>query len=296
MAMNMNSLVSCFGASLRGFFEYCEEQNGVKADDLNTLFNQYFALDSDVVPNKTPAKEPVKAKKASAKTPKKQVKDIELSDSESDSEDDDDTSVASSSKKASAKKASAKKAEAKLPARKPSGKGKDGKPREEQTSLGDLDLNKKKLPELKEYARERGLPVSGTKAQLIENLLNYEKEQDGSASDAKLDSVEEEDLGIQIKKPKTKSKELKSKDLREPADKHKYEVETKHGVQMIHYSKLDGYFVLNEKKVVVGWVFSDDEANAEEEECVNIRALDKTTCELAKELNLEFEVPENLDA
>lgn len=290
--MNMNSLVSCFGASLKGFFEYCEEQNGVKADDLNTLFNQYFALDSEVVSN-----EPVvKAKKVPVKTPKKQVKDIELSDSGSDcEEDDDDTSVASSSKKAPAKKVEPKKTPAKAPARKPSGKGKDAKPREEQTPLGDLDLNKKKLPELKEYARERGLPVSGTKAQLIENLLNYEKEQDGGASDAKLDSVEEEDLGIQIKKPKTKGKELKGKDLREPADKHKYEVEMKHGVQMIHYSKLDGYFVLNEKNVVVGWVFSDDEANAEEDERVDIRALDKTTCELAKELDLEFEVPENLD-
>ena len=314
--MNMNSLVSCFGASLKGFFEYCEEQNGVKADDLNTLFSQYFELDSDVVPNKTPAKkEPVKAKKAPAKTPKRQVKDIELSDSGSDSEDDDDTSVASSSKKAPAKKAPAKKAEAKkapakkaeakkaeakkaeakkAPVRKPSGKGKDVKPREEQIPLGDLDLNKKKLPELKKYSKERGLPVSGTKAQLIENLLNYEKEQDGGASDAKLDSVEEEDLGIQIKKPK--GKEQKGKDLREPADKHKYEVETKHGVQMIHYSKLDGYFVLNDKNVVVGWVCSDDEANAEEDERVNILALDKTTCELAKELGLEFEVPENLDA
>jgi hypothetical protein len=42
-----------------------------------------------------------------------------------------------------------------------------------------LDLNKKKLPELKEYARERGLPMSGRKAQLIENILNYEKEQGG---------------------------------------------------------------------------------------------------------------------
>ena len=122
----MNSLVISFGASLRGFFEYCEEQNGVKADDLNNLFSQYFALDS--VPK-------AEAKKAEAKkAPKKTVKDIELSDSE-----DDD---------ASKKKAPAKKAPAKAPARKPSGKSKDAKPRDEQTPLGDLDLNKKKLPEL----------------------------------------------------------------------------------------------------------------------------------------------------
>lgn len=273
MATNMNSLVISFGASLKGFFEYCEEQNGVKADDLNNLFSQYFALDSDAAP----------AKKAEAKkAPKKTVKDIELSGSDS-------------SKKVSAKKAEAKKVEPKkAAARKPSGKGKDAKPRDDQTPLGDLDLNKKKLPELKEYAKERGLPVSGTKAQLIENLLKYEQEHDGVPAD-KLDSVEEEDLGIQIKKPKTKGKELKG-NLREPADKPKYEVETKHGVKMIQYSKLDGYFILNDKDVVVGWVHSDDEENAEEDELVNTRALDKTVCELAKELGLEFEVPENLDA
>jgi hypothetical protein len=129
--------------------------------------------------------------------------------------------------------------------------------------------------------------MSGTKAQLIENILNYEKEQEGSSTE--IDSVEE-DLGIQIK-PNTKGKKTC-----EPADKPKYEVEEKHGVKMIYYSKLDGWFVLNEKNVIVGWAHSDDEANAEEDERVDIRALDKDVCEVAKELGLEFEVPDNLDS
>lgn len=272
--MNMNSLVSCFGTSLRGFFEFCEEQNGVKADDLNSLFNQYFAINGT-------------------------TKKVELSGS--DNSDDEDTSVTSSkkaptTKKAAVKKTPAKEASPKAAARKPSGKGKEGKegkeakPRNEQTPVGDLDLNKKKLPELKEYARERDLRVSGTKAQLIETILNYEKEQEGSSAE-KLDAVEEEDLDIQIKKPKTKGKKVC-----EPADKPKYEVEEKHGVKMIYHSRLDGWFVLNDKNVVVGWAHSDDEANAEEDEHVDIRALDKDACEVAKELGLEFEVPENLDS
>ena len=118
--MNMNSLVSSFRASLRGFFEFCEEQKGVKADVLNALFNQYFAL----------------------------KKTHELSDSESDADSDDETDV-SSSKKAPAKEkvkkaAPEKKADkthVKATAR--SGKGKDSKPRNEQTPVTDLDLNKK---------------------------------------------------------------------------------------------------------------------------------------------------------
>lgn len=266
--MNMNSLVSCFGTSLRGFFEFCEEQNGVKADDLNSLFNQYFAINGTT--KKAPAKK-------------------ELSDS--DDSDDEDTSVTSSkkAKKAAVKKTPAKEASPKAADRKPLGKG-EAKPRDEQTPVGDLDLNKKKLPELKAYARERDLRVSGTKAQLIENILNYEKEQEGSSAE-KLDAVEEEDLGIQIKKPKTKGKKVC-----EPADKPKYEVEEKHGVKMIYHSRLDGWFVLNDKNVVVGWAHSDDEANAEEDERVDIRALDKDACEVAKDLGLEFEVPENLDS
>ena len=262
--MNMNSLVSCFGTSLRGFFEFCEEQNGVKADDLNSLFNQYFAINGTT--KKAPAKK-------------------ELSDS--DDSDDEDTSV--KAKKAAVKKTPAKEASPKAADRKPSGKG-EAKPRDEQTPVGDLDLNKKKLPELKEYARERDLRVSGTKAQLIETILNYEKEQEGSSAE-KLDAVEEEDLDIQIKKPKTKGKKVC-----EPADKPKYEVEEKHGVKMIYHSRLDGWFVLNNKNVVVGWAHSDDEMNAEEDECVDIRALDKDACEVAKDLGLEFEVPENLDS
>jgi hypothetical protein len=254
MAMNMNFLVSCFGTSLRGFFEFCEKETDVKACDLNSLFNQYFAINGN---------------------------------SESDDEDASSSKKAPTIKKAAVKKTPTKEASPNAAARK--GKGKEAKPRDEQTPVGDLDLNKKKLPELKEYARERDLRVSGTKAQLIENILNYEKERGSPAEN--LEAVEEEDLGIQIKKPKTKGKKVC-----EPADKPKYEVEEKHGVKMIYYSRLDRWFVLNDKNVVVGWANSDDEANAEEDECIDIRALDKDACEVAKDLGLDFEVPENLDS
>jgi len=288
MAMNMNYLVSCFGTSLRGFFEFCEEQNGVKADDLNNLFNQYFAINGSEGTGTAEATKAKPAKKAPAKKAKKAKKTVKSVELLSDSDSDEDTSV--SSKEAPAPKAPAKKPTA----RKPSGKGKDAKPRDEQTSVTGLDLLKKKLPDLKGYSRERGLPVSGTKAQLIENLLNYEKEQEGAeakqeGAEAKLDS-EDEDLRIQIKKPKTKGKKVC-----EPADKPKYVIEHKHGVDMINSSKLDGWFVLNNNNVVVGWVHSDDEANAEVDEDVEIHALDKHVCEVAKELGLEFEVPENMD-
>lgn len=264
--MNMNSLVSCFRASLGGFFEFCEEQNGVKADDLNNLFNQYFAIDGSVTPKVKPA-EKARVKKAATK---KTVR--ELSDS-----DDEDMSV------------SPKKAPVKKTTRKPSGK--DTKSRDKQTPVNDIDLNKKKLPELKEYARERGLPTTSTKAQIIENILNYEKMQEASSAvtDNKIDS--EEDLDIQIKKPNDK-KTCESIDMSD----YKFEIEEKHGLRMIACADLDGWFVLNDKDVIIGWVCRDDEAFAEDDEPVNVRALDKDVCEVAKRHKLEFEVPENLDA
>ena len=349
---NVNSLVSCFGASLGGFFEFCEKQNGVKASDLNNLFNQYFAVsdapakanesDSESYDSKSDEDTSVSSKKtvkaAKTKTPNN-TKVHQMSDSESDSDsDDEDTSVSSkktvinaetkipakspvpaarkkaprkhemSDSEADIKKAAEKKTPAcdrrspagfarspakKPAARKPSGKN-SAKPRDEQTPIPVADLNKKKLPELKDFSRERGLPVSGTKAQLIENILNYEKEQDDSPypDDPTVSVVEEEDLGIKINKPKIKAK---NKKMCEPADRPKYEVEEKHGVKMIYYNKLDGWLILNDKDVVFGWAHADDEMNAEKDEHIDIRALDKKVCEAAKELRLDFEVPENLD-
>jgi hypothetical protein len=278
MTMNVNSLVIGIGSSLRGFFEFCEEQNGVKADVLDELFTQYF-VDGASAP-KT---------KAHVNEARRTYHDL------SDDSDDDDTSVASSS---STKKAPVKKAPAKPKAvpvkkaapRKPSGKGKDVKPRNEQTPLPS-DLNKNKLNELKVYLKERGLPVSGNKAQLIENLLTYEKdyEKDHDEAPAELDAVEEEeDLGIQVKKPKTKGHKLC-----EPATKKKYKSEMRHGYKMIQHT--DWYFVLNNNDVVVGWVDNDDEADVDIDDSVNIRALKTHICEKAKELGLEYEVPDNLD-
>jgi len=371
MNMNANALISCIGSSLRGFFEFCEAQNGVKADELDTLFAQFFddaekaaasgaTEGSDVAQAvKKPAKKAKKspcsvsdsdsesyhvptdidsdsevAKKVPKKTPKAvgKPKKKEISD-HSDSEDDDDTLIKKpatkkpATKKAAAKKdvevsesfhcsafsdldsdddtpikkPAAKKAAVKKPAekvapkkevkkeaRKPSGKGKgkDLKPRDEQTSIGSADLSKKKLPELKALAKERGLAVSGTKAQVIENILNYEKDQEGTSAEQ---PECEDDLNIEIKKPKTKQK------LCEPATTKKYEIIQRHGLKMVEYNPLDGCFVLDANNVVVGWVHRDDDEIADEDDGVDVRALDKYSCEMAKELGLKYEVPDNLD-
>ncbi|UUT40450.1 hypothetical protein [carnivorous sponge associated iridovirus] len=333
MNMNANALISCIGSSLRGFFEFCEAQNGVKADELDTLFAQFFddaekaaasgaTEGSDVAQAvKKPAKKAKKspcsvsdsdsesyhvptdidsdsevAKKVPKKTPKAvgKPKKKEISD-HSDSEDDDDTLIKKpatkkpATKKPATKKAAAKKdveKEVKKDARKPSGKGKDLKPRDEQTSIGSADLSKKKLPELKALAKERGLAVSGTKAQVIENILNYEKDQEGTSAEQ---PECEDDLNIEVKKPKTKQK------LCEPATTKKYEIIQRHGLKMVEYNPLDGCFVLDANNVVVGWVHRDDDEIEDEDDGVDVRALDKYSCEMAKELGLKYEVPDNLD-
>lgn len=245
----------------------------MRADELNALFTQYFSGEPEVSKPEVSKKA---AKKASAK---KAAVNHSMSDSESDT---DDTSVASCSPKTPAKKAAPVKREA----RKPSGKGKDAKPRDEQTAIGSLDLSKKKLPELKEYARERGLPVSGTKAQVIENILEYEKQQDDSSAEL-LEEVE--DLGIEIRKPR----KTKAQKLCEPATKKKYTINYRHNLNLVNCQ--DGFFVLNDQNVVIGWVHSDHEASVDADEMVDVCQLQKHHCEMAKELDLEYEVPDNLD-
>ena len=168
-------------------------------------------------------------------------------------------------------------------------KGKEQKPRDQQTPIGHVDLSKKKLPELKEYARERGIHVSGTKAQVIENLLNYEKEQVGGE--------EEEDEGefeITVMKPKTKKR------LAEPADKPSYNIVERYGYKLIIVESQ--YFVIDEEDNITGYIDVEEEeaaaAAAEDssyEFNVDVHQLTKEQCELAKKMRLNYIAPSNLD-
>lgn len=253
MNVNVNALVCGIGSSLQKFFEFCEEEEGVKASVMDDLFNRFFGSEA-----KPKAKKTKKPKKSKAQV-------HSLSDSD---DSDNETSVITTPK-----------------ARKPSPGKKDLKPRDEQTPLP-ADLNKKKLNELKVYLKERGLPVSGNKAQLIENLLAYEKEQEDAPPQPEPETEEEDP--IQVKKPKPKGKKLC-----EPATKMKYTIEKRHGHNMIQTH--DGCFVLNDEDIVIGWVNTDDMIDIDEDESVNMQALRKEQCEIVKGFNLEYEVPENLD-
>lgn len=250
-----NTLVSIIGSSLSDFFQFCESQNNeIKATELNDLFNRYFSTNCTGVTKKT-------------------------------SNTDSNTSVSP---------APAKKATTKEGARKASGKL--AKPRSEQTSLASYDLTDNnvvksiKLVELKSYAEERGLNKNGTKAQVIENILKYEKEQNDSP--AEIEDVSE-DTNIKVKKPK-----IKGNKLCEPATRHKIDIIERHDIRMIWYRDDDDelYLVIDDNDVIVGWVSCDDEQITEEGDSINVRALQKKHCEMARFMDMEFELPDNLDA
>lgn len=167
-------------------------------------------------------------------------------------------------------------------------------PREQQTPITFDQMNKCKLVELKPYLKERGIRPVGVKATQIEALIAYEKQYETSDGD---DDVvinhkdEEEDISIQVKKPKKNN----GNKLCEPATKEKYTIENRHGFPMIFFHSLNGYLVLDDDNIVIGWVSSDDVINVDVEDTVPMRALTKEGCLLAKKNNIKYNVPENLD-
>lgn len=259
MAMNTYTLVSCIRSSLQGFFEYCEVQNGIKVDELNNLFKQYFetstTANNDILDSnddnidEKPVKKSQLVKKKSPPSP---VKTSQIS-------------------------------------RKMSGK-KDLKPRSEQIQIASIDLNKKKLPELKEYSRERGLKVTGTKAELIENLRIYENDQENTSDQLDDDVTEEISDIIEIRKPK-----IKSRNLAEPADKLKFTIMERNDIKMVLATDSECFFALDDDNIVYGWIETDEVNETDESETVNIHALTKEFCKLAKSLGLQYHTPENLN-
>ncbi len=276
---NVNTLIKGLEHSLRDFFYFCECKTEVTADELGSLFSQYFSTEEEAHGSASIARRPTKkpAKKATKAT-KKSTKII----SDSDDSDSDGTSAVSSKTKKAAK------TPVKNETRRP--KGKEQKPRDQQTPIGHIDLSKRKLPELKEYARERGIHVSGTKAQVIENLLNYEKEQVGG-----LEEEEEEQFEITVMKPKTRKR------LSEPADKPRYDIVKRYGYRLIIAESQ--YFVIDEDDNITGYIDGEEEEDAaaaaaedsSDEFNVDVHQLTKEHCELAKKLGLNFIVPSNLD-
>jgi len=256
--MNANIFVTSIGASLDDFFRFCESENGVKAEELHHLFKKFFSDD-----------------KFAAKPVKKEVAGTSAGSGKATQE--------------SPKKAS----------RKPSGKKPEAKGRDEQTPLMLADLNNaawakgKKLAELKTYTKERGLPVSGTKAQVIENLAKYEHEQ-GSSSDEDV-QVEEEDLGIKIKQPKTRTHKLAV-----PLDKPVVEIEYKYDRHLV---KCDDIFLVVDGDGksgdvnVIGYITEEqyDDTNENDEDAIDIMELNKDIIQIAQKKGLECILPDNLD-
>ncbi len=170
------------------------------------------------------------------------------------------------------------------------------KPRSEQTSLVSIDLldkrvvKKTKLTELKMYAKERGLSAPGTKADVIEILLKYEKEQDDAPTEPEPEAIPE-DTPIQVKKPKTKGSKLS-----EPATQIKISIIKRHGLNLVwcreNVKDEEIYFVLDDDNNVFGWLSAEDEINA----IINIQALQDKHCVMADSMKLKYLVPDNLDA
>jgi hypothetical protein len=253
---NVNALIKDLGCSLKGFFEFCEKTDGMQANHMMDLYYKYYSDD-------TP--KPVTPKPV---TPKPLAP-----------------------KPVSPKPVSPIHAFIDNPPRK-NDKNNIAKPRAEQTVIDCSNLGKKKLSELKDYARERGVPVSGTKAQVIETLEKYESNYNTGGSAAIESDDKGNDFDIELKRPTTTMSSDEETD-----DKLKYTVVERHGIKMIDGGDLNisWNFVLNNKDVVIGWVEKDEDSNTLNDDKVNIHQLDKKKCEFAKKCHLTYELPENLD-
>jgi hypothetical protein len=174
----------------------------------------------------------------------------------------------------------------------------------------------KKVPlsEFKKYSKERGLPVSGTKAQLISNLIKYEKAKvsssDGdkpdeepietTSSDKVSDEEEIEEFktkkpSITVKKPKRSGKKQKyaNDKLAEPESR---EMVYRNGYWMVKVPNDDKYLIMSSEEddaLVIGYVEGDDIAGPDDE--VDVRPLTKKTIQIAQKMQLTYDIPDNLD-
>jgi hypothetical protein len=166
-------------------------------------------------------------------------------------------------------------------------------PREQQTVVMRSYIESKdaKLPELKKLAGERGVSKTGNKATIVQNILAYEESFGKIDEDPRdEDTLDEDDPKIAIQKPK-----IRKEGLSRPVTKHKVKVEKKHNLSVVHNNELNGYFVLDDENVAIGWIDEEDSEEGGEDEEVEIRALEEKHCEEAKKIGLEYTPSDNLD-
>ena len=154
-------------------------------------------------------------------------------------------------------------------------------PREQQTVVVRSYIESKdaKLPELKKLAGERGLPKTGKKALIIENILKYEEsfkkietEDEDSQEDSQDEDSQDEDS------QEDSQDETDDEDSKIVIPKRKMEkvrIETTQKMKVVYSSVLLCYFVLDEEdNVAVGWFDEKDSHAIDENDKVNPQEID----------------------
>lgn len=175
-------------------------------------------------------------------------------------------------------------------------------------------LKKTTLATLKMYCTDRGLSTSGTKAQLANNLVEYEKNKTDadvnipnekpSSEEPKPVHQEKKNTDIEIKRPKTASRKKKASKDKLVSD-YEYTVDNKFNLYVIDVPKRELYLVLddNVKKddaLVVGYVTYEDALDADDDldddlSSVTVRQLTAELMTVCQKMHLKYEFPDNLD-
>ena len=172
-------------------------------------------------------------------------------------------------------------------------------PREQQTVVVRSHIESKdaKLPELKKLAGERGLPKTGRKALIIENILKYEesfKKIETEDEDSQEDSQDEDSQDYTEDEDENEN-ETDDEDSKIVIPKRKMEkvrIETTKKMNVVYSSGLQSYFVLDEDSVAVGWFDEENSHAIDKNEKVNpqdiaIYALEDKHYDVVKKLGYE---------
>ena len=169
-------------------------------------------------------------------------------------------------------------------------------PREQQTVVMRSYIESKdaKLPELKKLAGERGLPKTGKKAFIIENILKYEasfkKIED---EDSQEDSQDEDSQDETENETENETDDEDSKIVIPKRKMEKVRMETTQKMKVVYSSGLLCYFVLDVDNVAVGW-FDEKESHAIDEndevdpQDIDIYALEDEHYKAAKKLGYKY--------
>ena len=139
-------------------------------------------------------------------------------------------------------------------------------PREQQTVVMRSYIESKdaKLPELKKLAGERGLPKTGKKALIIENILKYEesfKKIETEDEDSQEDSQDEDFQDDTEDETENETDDEDSKIVIPKRKMEKVRMETTQKMKVVYSSGLQCYFVLDVDNVAVGW-FDEKDSHA----------------------------------